>query len=115
MTVVRECWSRRSDRKSTRLNSSHGYISYAVFCLKKKKKQTVHSHPKNQTHCRPSITTSHKIFTHTVPGRCSVVASTFVALVRLLAQLRSAALSRSGLARHPSTQSLTFVGGGRQC
>src|SRR2546422_7531798 len=29
---------RRPDRKSTRLNSSHGYISYAVFCLKKKKK-----------------------------------------------------------------------------
>src|SRR2546429_8848602 len=28
------------DRKSTRLNSSHGYISYAVFCLKKKKKPT---------------------------------------------------------------------------
>src|SRR2546422_5488516 len=27
-----------ADRKSTRLNSSHGYISYAVFCLKKKKK-----------------------------------------------------------------------------
>src|SRR2546422_7895982 len=26
------------DRKSTRLNSNHGYISYAVFCLKKKKK-----------------------------------------------------------------------------
>src|SRR2546422_2732972 len=31
--------SRHLDRKSTRLNSSHGYISYAVFCLKKKKKQ----------------------------------------------------------------------------
>src|SRR2546422_71288 len=29
--------SRWRDRKSTRLNSSHGYISYAVFCLKKKK------------------------------------------------------------------------------
>src|SRR2546429_7146401 len=29
--------SRQEDRKSTRLNSSHGYISYAVFCLKKKK------------------------------------------------------------------------------
>src|SRR5256884_6775028 len=29
--------SRNRDRKSTRLNSSHGYISYAVFCLKKKK------------------------------------------------------------------------------
>src|SRR6266436_7053122 len=28
-----------ADRKSTRLNSSHGYISYAVFCLKKKKQQ----------------------------------------------------------------------------
>src|SRR2546422_2103866 len=28
---------RATDRKSTRLNSSHGYISYAVFCLKKKK------------------------------------------------------------------------------
>src|SRR2546429_895512 len=32
----------RPDRKSTRLNSSHGYISYAVFCLKKKK--NVHEH-----------------------------------------------------------------------
>src|SRR2546422_4389815 len=32
------------DRKSTRLNSSHGYISYAVFCLKKKKK----TQPKNK-------------------------------------------------------------------
>src|SRR5207247_11072473 len=31
-------WS-RADRKSTRLNSSHEWISYAVFCLKKKKKQ----------------------------------------------------------------------------
>src|SRR2546429_4455042 len=32
---------RHQDRKSTRLNSSHGYISYAVFCLKKKKKTHV--------------------------------------------------------------------------
>src|SRR2546422_8229981 len=31
---------RGRDRKSTRLNSSHGYISYAVFCLKKKKTKT---------------------------------------------------------------------------
>src|SRR2546429_3630805 len=31
---------RRTDRKSTRLNSSHGYISYAVFCLKKKNTNT---------------------------------------------------------------------------
>src|SRR2546429_5402358 len=35
------------DRKSTRLNSSHGYISYAVFCLKKKKKSI--SPPGNHT------------------------------------------------------------------
>src|SRR2546429_6172243 len=34
-----------ADRKSTRLNSSHGYISYAVFCLKKKKKKhKLHAH-----------------------------------------------------------------------
>src|SRR2546429_7025061 len=38
--------ARATDRKSTRLNSSHGYISYAVFCLKKKKKyaRTVSTH-----------------------------------------------------------------------
>src|SRR3712207_8276357 len=36
------CWSAKlqSDRKSTRLNSSHANISYAVFCLKKKKIKT---------------------------------------------------------------------------
>src|SRR6267143_2193537 len=34
----------RSDRKSTRLNSSHSSISYAVFCLKKKKNKTNHCH-----------------------------------------------------------------------
>src|SRR5687768_18261600 len=33
------CQRRGADRKSTRLNSSHGYISYAVFCLKKKNKK----------------------------------------------------------------------------
>src|SRR2546422_4894570 len=37
---VRAGIGHREDRKSTRLNSSHGYISYAVFCLKKKKKKT---------------------------------------------------------------------------
>src|SRR5581483_12078806 len=46
------------DRKSTRLNSSHANISYAVFCLKKKKKYYENSHAKkkkyNKTHliCR---------------------------------------------------------------
>src|SRR2546422_5583989 len=38
-----------ADRKSTRLNSSHGYISYAVFCLKKKKKENNHKIEKSQT------------------------------------------------------------------
>src|SRR5256884_7195331 len=36
----RICSMPLTDRKSTRLNSSHGYISYAVFCLKKKKKHS---------------------------------------------------------------------------
>src|SRR3712207_7777017 len=35
--IVWECGCSRQDRKSTRLNSSHANISYAVFCLKKKK------------------------------------------------------------------------------
>src|SRR2546421_2794676 len=35
-------FSSSSDRKSTRLNSSHDQISYAVFCLKKKKKSLAH-------------------------------------------------------------------------
>src|SRR5207249_6698834 len=38
-TVVQKCASEQLDRKSTRLNSSHVSISYAVFCLKKKKKK----------------------------------------------------------------------------
>src|SRR2546427_3122236 len=38
---------RRQDRKSTRLNSSHSQISYAVFCLKKKKKNTKHTQIQN--------------------------------------------------------------------
>src|SRR2546427_9336399 len=38
-TGVQQC--RRQDRKSTRLNSSHSQISYAVFCLKKKKNNTL--------------------------------------------------------------------------
>src|SRR2546429_2128473 len=41
------------DRKSTRLNSSHGYISYAVFCLKKKKNISL-MHTKS-TSCPSSV------------------------------------------------------------
>src|SRR5438477_9669936 len=47
-------WSTSTDRKSTRLNSSHMSISYAVFCLKKKKKKIKpnikHQQYKNTTH-----------------------------------------------------------------
>src|SRR6266511_5292205 len=48
---VRHPGGDRGDRKSTRLNSSHVKISYAVFCLKKKKKQSflfLHEHSNNK-------------------------------------------------------------------
>src|SRR2546429_965537 len=45
------------DRKSTRLNSSHGYISYAVFCLKKK-----NTPAPPEWISRPSISTSYRLF-----------------------------------------------------
>src|SRR2546422_1338483 len=50
---------RPTDRKSTRLNSSHGYISYAVFCLKKKKAY----HIKKKRHSR-----SHEHYEHDSPS-----------------------------------------------
>src|SRR2546430_13709493 len=43
-------WESPSDRKSTRLNSSHSQISYAVFCLKKKKKNNNRSHAETAQH-----------------------------------------------------------------
>src|SRR2546422_4795446 len=46
------------DRKSTRLNSSHGYISYAVFCLKKKKKQPPYTLPLDACQARVPRTTA---------------------------------------------------------
>src|SRR5216684_2842954 len=48
VTVNSHAPGRRTDRKSTRLNSSHGYISYAVFCLKKKNHQHLTLH-RNKT------------------------------------------------------------------
>src|SRR2546427_4019713 len=44
------------DRKSTRLNSSHSQISYAVFCLKKKKQQTTASTPLARADQQPHST-----------------------------------------------------------
>src|SRR2546429_7167379 len=43
------------DRKSTRLNSSHGYISYAVFCLKKKKNHSA------ALHCAPAYRAQYSV------------------------------------------------------
>src|SRR5687768_18353550 len=50
------------DRKSTRLNSSHGYISYAVFCLKKKKKKKKKLTTKQ--HKKHIISTHNSHYTH---------------------------------------------------
>src|SRR5438128_3774097 len=47
-TAPEEYLVERADRKSTRLNSSHGSISYAVFCLKKKKHE--HTRPPSPPH-----------------------------------------------------------------
>src|SRR3989449_3605212 len=58
LSLIRNMFLDPQDRKSTRLNSSHGYISYAVFCLKKKKKKKCVL--KMKAHCnlhKPSITT----------------------------------------------------------
>src|SRR5260221_9375157 len=43
LTHTARCQQRTGNRKSTRLNSSHTVISYAVFCLKKKKKDASYS------------------------------------------------------------------------
>src|SRR2546429_5841205 len=54
------------DRKSTRLNSSHGYISYAVFCLKKKKSSAPHRSTCGQPARRPV----HSRHVHTSTRAC---------------------------------------------
>src|SRR3989449_5807509 len=59
----------KADRKSTRLNSSHGYISYAVFCLKKKKK------PNNTE--KTTTTTKHWQCWRTLKGFCSIPSITY--------------------------------------
>src|ERR1022692_3764117 len=45
----------RTDRKSTRLNSSHLVISYAVFCLKKKQNNHCYSRPRDSVHGHPAL------------------------------------------------------------
>src|SRR3989449_3050665 len=61
-TALRSCRSfgqrPARDRKSTRLNSSHGYISYAVFCLKKKNNNPKHTYMSRRvdiTEAQPAV------------------------------------------------------------
>src|SRR5690554_7241138 len=61
------------DRKSTRLNSSHVRISYAVFCLKKKKKATteeppIHTHAKHHA-TSPALHTQDNLTCRIIPHR----------------------------------------------
>src|SRR5436305_2990406 len=58
----RSARSPRRDRKSTRLNSSHVRISYAVFCLKKKKKMTSTKQNKNQPAVTRANDSAHSLF-----------------------------------------------------
>src|SRR5437868_7895088 len=60
-TARRNAWSEPTDRKSTRLNSSHVSISYAVFCLKKKKALSVHI---KNNHLIPGAVSSPHICPH---------------------------------------------------
>src|SRR2546422_7906088 len=52
-------WFYPLDRKSTRLNSSHGYISYAVFCLKKKRSDPAVSGLRVTRRSRTHLTRTH--------------------------------------------------------
>src|SRR5256884_461304 len=79
------------DRKSTRLNSSHGYISYAVFCLKKKKKaqlrQTssahIHSrHRRSRSVSWPHVTPPAAYLPLRAPPRRAVVAALWLITIR---------------------------------
>src|SRR5256884_1196312 len=72
----------QSDRKSTRLNSSHGYISYAVFCLKKKKQVN-----DKLEHCRGYTTSASRkprtsnMFSTAYPHACEVYSVTGLPLI----------------------------------
>src|SRR5256885_12970880 len=63
LSVINDSFGRHTDRKSTRLNSSHLVISYAVFCLKKKKTDSAPRH--RPTRHRPHLLTAHSPATHT--------------------------------------------------
>src|SRR5260364_195007 len=61
----------QGDRKSTRLNSSHQIISYAVFCLKKKKTQKLNSSTKQQNKTKKKNTNTPDKTSQNVPANTS--------------------------------------------
>src|SRR2546430_13559097 len=63
------------DRKSTRLNSSHSQISYAVFCLKKKKKSNWTRYSKPRVYMRPGWNVSGLCILWRSMGECRLLAS----------------------------------------
>src|SRR2546428_9781318 len=60
LSVAEQASPAEEDRKSTRLNSSHDQISYAVFCLKKKKKHHMHTTCPTQTHSQYTTSMMHR-------------------------------------------------------
>src|SRR5205809_3991223 len=72
------------DRKSTRLNSSHGYISYAVFCLKKK---IINSSPDSPVTSLLITTCSPRRNYAPIRGSCSTLLATAALITALRAML----------------------------
>src|SRR5438270_5651597 len=60
----------RRDRKSTRLNSSHSQISYAVFCLKKKKTRNGHNTPTTLHSCLSTYTDLTSVILGPIKSTC---------------------------------------------
>src|SRR3712207_7384947 len=66
------------DRKSTRLNSSHANISYAVFCLKKKKKNIKIFKPQHKSHLLHHPIITKEYYLYTITSKYSLVTRTKV-------------------------------------
>src|SRR5712675_1678702 len=70
------------DRKSTRLNSSHGYISYAVFCLKKKNQKPDSPPLRQDTHSDQAVAHKYSCAHHRSPQPCPRTRSLFFLMRR---------------------------------
>src|SRR2546429_1826506 len=70
-----------TDRKSTRLNSSHGYISYAVFCLKKKKENVITA---QDLHTKQPQARARKTLQAPSLDACSYISASLCSITRTL-------------------------------